>query len=91
MTKVKAIDNTQQLLFLQSILIGMKEGTFKQTTTMKISVNDKENRSRMEIEIYPNSKISMPYRFIKNGVEELWRDWEDKIEIEESFKGWKLI
>ncbi|MED4068614.1 hypothetical protein [Priestia megaterium] len=91
----KAPDNTQQLLYIKSVLTGIKEGISRQNETTKINVSPHNANSPLQIntiEIYPNAYTSLPFRLITtDGISSLWSDWEEHSDIEKTFRTFELL
>ncbi|PGQ88312.1 hypothetical protein [Priestia megaterium] len=91
----KSPNNTQQLLYIKSVLTGIKEGIPQQPETTKINVSSHNTNSALQIntiEIYPNAYTSLPFRLITNdGISSLWSDWEDHSDVDKTFHTFDLL
>ena len=83
--------NTQQVLFLQGLLQGIKKGTPQQQIPFKISVVEKYQGIRSQFEIYPNCKGFLSWRVITEVGKGLWQTWGSEEEIENTFRMMSLL
>lgn len=87
MTKNK-IDNSQQLLFIQSMFDKKPE----QKETIKVNVKEVIDGIPYVLEIYPNTNGNfLIYRVITNNGESPWGTWESKEHVANWFRTASLL
>lgn len=83
--------NNQQLLFIQALLQGVKEGR-RQKETIKIGVKEKHKGIKFDFEICTNCNNFLTYRTIdSNSNVSLYNTWTEPEEIKNTFRMLSLI
>jgi hypothetical protein len=77
----------QQLLFLEGLLMGIKEGKKQQNKPITIHCKEKYNNIPVIITVYPNAVNCLPFK-INNG---LWSSWENIDHIANTFRMLSLV
>ena len=92
-TKTKKVTglNSQQVLYLQGLLQGVKEGKPQQNIPFRMGLTEKYAGIKFDIEVYPNCNGFIAWRVINFLGAGLWQTWEDEEEIFNTFKGLSLL
>lgn len=88
---IKTGKNNQQLLFLQGMLQGIKQGKPQQNKVIKINVKDKYQDIPFIIEVYPAANNCLPFRVVTSTGKGHWQSWDELDQIENSFKVMSLL
>ncbi len=83
--------NSQQVLFLQGLLQGIKAGEPQQNKSFKLGVAEKHENIKFNLEIYPNCKGFITFRTITEAGEGFWQSWEEPEQIENTFRVMSLL
>jgi len=92
-TKTKKVTglNSQQVLYLQGLLQGVKEGKPQQNIPFRMGLTEKYAGIKFSIEVYPNCKGFLVWRVVNCLGKGLWQTWQDEDEIVNSFRMMSLL
>lgn len=83
--------NSQEVLFLQGLLAGIKAGEDQQNKPFTIGVTEKHEGIKADLEIYPNCNGFLCFRFITSAGCGHWQTWREAEEIESTFRVMSLL